>query len=116
LSQAWRATADGIEVALKVSTRARRAAIAGMAEDADRRAWLLVQVTAAPEGGRANAAVVALLAAALGVASSACELVAGAASRRKRVRVRGDAAALGRTLTRLSGRDAAVADGTGRDG
>jgi uncharacterized protein len=105
---------DGIEVAVKVIPRARRAAIAGEAEDADGRAWLLAQVTAAPESGRANVAVVALLAEALGVAASACEVVAGAASRRKRVRIRGDAAALGRAVAGLSGGDAAVRDGTDR--
>src|SRR4051794_35029216 len=89
---------DGIEVALKVTPRARRLAIGGRAEDADGRAWLLAQVTAAPESGRANVAVVGLLAEALGVPPSACDLVAGATSRRKRVRVRGDTAALGRTM------------------
>jgi uncharacterized protein len=100
--------ADGIEVALKVTPRARRAAIAGQAEDADGRAWLLAQVTEVPEGGRANVAVVALLAEALGVAPSACEVVAGAASRRKRVHIRGDATVLGRAMAGLSGADAAL--------
>jgi uncharacterized protein YggU (UPF0235/DUF167 family) len=103
LSRPWRPTADGVEVALKVTPHARRAAIAGRADDADGRAWLLAQVTAAPESGRANAAVVALLAEALGVAPSACEFVAGAASRRKRVRVSGDPAALDRALAALTG-------------
>lgn len=104
----------GIEVTLKVTPRARRAAIGGRAEDADGRAWLLAQVTAAAEGGRANAAAVEILAEALGVAPSACDLVAGAASRRKRVRIRGDAAALGRTMAGLSGEDAALGHGTDR--
>jgi uncharacterized protein YggU (UPF0235/DUF167 family) len=105
---------DGIEVALKVTPRARRAAIAGQAEDGDGRMWLLAQVTAAPESGRANLAVVALLAEALGVAPSACELVAGAASRRKRVRVRGDPAVLGGVMADLSQGEAAPRGGTER--
>ncbi|HSE06592.1 MAG TPA: DUF167 domain-containing protein [Methylomirabilota bacterium] len=47
-----------------------------------------VRVTAVPEGGEANRAVLALLAGALGVARSRIELVRGAASRDKRFRVR----------------------------
>jgi len=45
-------------------------------------------VTAAPEGGEANRAVVVLLAEAFGVAPSRIELVRGAASRDKLFRVR----------------------------
>jgi uncharacterized protein YggU (UPF0235/DUF167 family) len=46
-----------------------------------------VRVTAAPEGGEANRAVIALLAEALGVAPSRIALVRGAASRDKLFRV-----------------------------
>jgi uncharacterized protein (TIGR00251 family) len=47
-----------------------------------------IRVTAAPEGGEANRAVVVLLAEAFGVAPSRIELVRGAASRDKLFRVR----------------------------
>ena len=47
-----------------------------------------VRVTAAPEGGEANRAVIVLLAEAFGVAPSRIELVRGAASRDKLFRVR----------------------------
>jgi uncharacterized protein YggU (UPF0235/DUF167 family) len=46
-----------------------------------------VRVTAAPEGGEANRAVIALLADALGVAPSRIALVRGAASRDKLFRI-----------------------------
>ena len=105
---------DGIEVMLKVTPRARRAAIGGPTEDADGRAWLLAHVTPAAEAGKATLAAVELLAAALGVAPSACQVVTGAASRRKRVRVRGDAAALGRTLAGLL-TDGALGRGADRE-
>jgi uncharacterized protein (TIGR00251 family) len=49
---------------------------------------LRVRVTAAPEGGEANRAVIALLAEAFGVAPSRVELVRGATSRDKLFRVR----------------------------
>jgi len=48
---------DGIELALKVTPRAGRAAIEGAVVDAAGAAWLAVKVTAPPEDGRANAAV-----------------------------------------------------------
>ncbi|MCU1372826.1 MAG: hypothetical protein JWO68_112 [Actinomycetia bacterium] len=50
---------------------------------------LKVRVGAPPDKGRANDAVLALVADVLGVARSAVELVAGPTSRAKRVAVRG---------------------------
>ena len=48
-----------------------------------------IAVTSPPVDGEANAAVIALLADALGIAKSAIEVVAGASSRRKTLRVAG---------------------------
>jgi len=67
---------------LRVSPKAKRNAVAGWHGDA-----LKVSVTAVPERGRANDAVVALLAEALGVAPSSIEVVSGAASKDKVVEV-----------------------------
>jgi len=50
---------------------------------------LKVAVTSPPVDGEANAAVIELLAKTLGVARSAVEVVAGASSRRKTVRIAG---------------------------
>jgi uncharacterized protein (TIGR00251 family) len=50
---------------------------------------LKVAVTAPPVDGEANAAVIELLAKALGIARGAVEVVAGGSSRRKTIRVRG---------------------------
>ncbi len=50
---------------------------------------LKIDVTAPPEGGKANDAVIALLAKALGVAKSDVEIVRGLRSRDKLVRVHG---------------------------
>jgi uncharacterized protein (TIGR00251 family) len=54
---------------------------------------LKVAVTAPPVDGEANAAVIALLAKSVGVARGAIEVVAGASSRRKTVRITGVARA-----------------------
>jgi len=50
---------------------------------------LKVAVTAPPEKGKANAAIVKLLADILEVPSSSIEIVSGETSRRKRVRIEG---------------------------
>ena len=50
---------------------------------------LKVAVTSPPVDGEANAAVIELVAKALGVARGAVEVIAGASSRRKTVRVTG---------------------------
>lgn len=68
----------GAEFSLRVTPAARRNALDRM-EDGIIRA----QVTAAPEDGKATAAVAALLAQALGVAKSRLVLVRGATSREK---------------------------------
>ena len=48
-----------------------------------------IAVTAPPVDGEANTAVIELLAKSLGVAKSAIEVVAGASSRRKTIRIDG---------------------------
>ena len=67
---------------VRVQPRARRNEVVAQADGVFR-----VQVTAAPEGGEANRAVIALLADALGVAPSRIALVRGAASRDKLFRI-----------------------------
>ena len=67
---------------LRVSPRARRNAVLGLRGDT-----LKVSVTAVPERGKANEAVVALLAETLGVAPSSIEVVSGASSKDKVVEV-----------------------------
>ena len=67
---------------VRVQPRARRNEVVEQAGGV-----LRVRVTAAPEGGEANRAVIALLAEALGVAPSRIALVRGATSRDKLFRV-----------------------------
>lgn len=66
---------------LRVTPRAGRQSLR---RDGDR---IAVRVTAAPADGRANDAVIVLLAKALGVARTRLTLIRGAASRDKRVRL-----------------------------
>jgi uncharacterized protein (TIGR00251 family) len=93
--------ATGIRLKLKVQPKARRNAIDGTMPDAEGGAVLKLAVTAPPEDGKANQAVIALLARELGVAKAAISVVAGATDRRKVVEIRGDPAALGAAIDAL---------------
>jgi uncharacterized protein (TIGR00251 family) len=89
-----RATDDGIAFDVLVSPRASRARLGPVHGER-----IKVAVTSPPVDGEANAAVIELVARALGVTRGAVEITAGVASRRKTVRVRGvDAAALWRAV------------------
>lgn len=79
---------DAVRVAVRVVPGASRDEVVG-AMDAPGGARLRVRVAAPPEDGRANDAVRALLARALGVRSSGVEIVVGQSSRDKVVRVVG---------------------------
>jgi uncharacterized protein (TIGR00251 family) len=77
-------TAEGVRIAVLVTPRASRSAVSGVADDR-----LRVRIAAPPVDGAANAELARVLAAALGVPRGAVAVVAGAASRRKVVVVRG---------------------------
>ena len=72
-----------MQLDIRVQPRASRNAIE---VDGER---ITVRVTAAPESGKANAAVVALLAKRLRVPKSGVRIVRGVKSRNKRVRIEG---------------------------
>jgi hypothetical protein len=72
---------------IRVTPRSAKPGIGGWRADADGREELEVSVAEAPADGAANEAVIRLLAKALGVSRSEVEIVAGAASRHKRVAV-----------------------------
>ena len=85
---------------LKVQPKARREGVTGWTPDPDGMA-LKLSVGAPPEDGKANAAVIALLAKTLGVAKSAISVVSGATDRRKLVEIRGDETELRAALDAL---------------
>jgi uncharacterized protein (TIGR00251 family) len=99
--EAARAVEGGIRLRLKVQPKARREAVVGWTPDPDGVA-LKLAVGAPPEDGKANAAVIALLAETLGVAKSAISVVSGATDRRKLVEIRGDETELRAALDALA--------------
>ncbi len=90
--------AEGVRVALKVTPKAARAGVVGVETDVAGRAVLKVRVTAPPEGGKANAALVKMLAKAWKLPKGVLQVVAGGKDRRKMLMVSGDPAELGPRL------------------
>jgi hypothetical protein len=91
----------GVRLSVKVRPRAARSAVQGVEVEGER-AHLVVRVAAPPEGGKANAAAIRLLAKGCGVAASALSLVSGAAGRRKVLDVRGETDVLTQRLRALA--------------
>jgi hypothetical protein len=83
--------AKGVMIAVRLQPKASRAGIDGIGLDAEGRAFLRVRVTAPPEGGKANRALVKLLAKALRLPASTFQIVGGLKDRNKTVAVAGDA-------------------------
>jgi hypothetical protein len=91
----------GVIIAVRAHAGARQNGVTGTHDG-----MLRIAVTAAPEKGKANQAIVAVLSKALGVPKSAIELVAGATSPRKRFLIAGgDVGELETTIERLLGGD-----------
>lgn len=84
---------------LRVTPNAAGDRIEGVVSLSDGRPVLKVRVTAVPDKGKANAAVVKLLAKAWGVPRSSLSIVAGEKDRNKTVQVTGDPADLTARLT-----------------
>jgi len=94
----FRLTKDGLRVDLRVQPGARRDCVDGPVALDDGRIVLKLRVSAPPEGGRANAAVIRLLAKSWQLPKGALAVVAGPTMRRKTLSVAGDARALKQRL------------------
>jgi uncharacterized protein YggU (UPF0235/DUF167 family) len=86
----WSAVAGGVALAVRLTPKGGRDHIDGIALLADGRSVLKVRVAAAPSEGAANAALVRLLATAVGVPPRDVALAAGATARIKRLTISGD--------------------------
>lgn len=94
-------TPTGLRLRLRVTPAASLDRIDGPEALADGTVVLRLRVRAVPEDGRANDAVIRLLARALGLPRSAVTLVAGGNSRLKTVHLDGDPADLAMRLAKL---------------
>lgn len=79
-----RSDGEGVRLSIKVVPGASRSKVAGVFDRA-----LRIAVTAPPEGGRANAEVIDLLATTFGVKSAAVQILRGHTQRLKVVQIVG---------------------------
>jgi uncharacterized protein (TIGR00251 family) len=79
----------GLILAVRAQPKASRDAIVGVMATSDGQS-LKVAVTAAPDKGKANAAIAALVAEAFDVPKTAVSIIAGVADRRKLLRIVGN--------------------------
>jgi uncharacterized protein (TIGR00251 family) len=85
---------EGIRLAVRVTPKASANRLTGLIADGRGGYALKASVTAAPEDGKANAALIKLLARHFGLKQRELTVVAGAADRAKLVAIAGDPATL----------------------
>jgi uncharacterized protein (TIGR00251 family) len=95
--------ADGVRLAVRLAPKASAERILGLADEADGGVALKIAVTAAPEAGKANDALLAFLARLLRVPKRDLTLARGTAGRRKLVHVAGDPGLLAQRLEEALG-------------
>jgi uncharacterized protein YggU (UPF0235/DUF167 family) len=98
----WSAIAGGVALVVRLTPKGGRDAIDGIELLADGRSVLKVRVRVAPSEGEANAALVKLIAKAIGVPPRDVTLSAGASARIKRLAVAGDPPTLIAALEKIA--------------
>ena len=99
----WKILAGALSVSVRATPKGGRDSIDGTVELADGQTALKVRVRAAPTDGKANDALIRVLAKAVGVPPRAVTLLQGAAARTKTFRIEGDPARLAAALERAIG-------------
>jgi uncharacterized protein (TIGR00251 family) len=97
----FRTVADGLRLAVKLAPGAARQRLEGCVPAPGGGSALKIAVAAPAVDGKANAALVKLLADALGVAKGTITVVAGATQRRKLLHIAGEPGSLARRLAAL---------------
>lgn len=93
--------AGSVTFHVRLTPKGGRDAVEGWDAASDGSEHLKCRVREVPEDGKANDALIALLAKALAVAKSAIAIVSGATSRLKRIEIAGDPVALTARLEEL---------------
>jgi len=105
IGSAWTVESGGVTLYVRLTPKGGRDALEGIEALADGRSVLKARVRAAPENGRANEALIALIASALRVPKGAVAIRAGATSRVKTVFVAGAPALYLDALAKLAPTD-----------
>lgn len=103
LDPPWRASGEAVLLSLRLTPKSSRDAIEGVESLSDGRSVLKARVRAVPEDGKANDALLRLLAKALDMPQRALSLASGATGRTKTIRIEGAPEAIATRLKALSG-------------
>ena len=98
----WSPIAGGVGLVVRLTPKGGRDAIDGIETLSDGRAVLKARVQAAPSEGEANAALIKLIAKAVGIPPRDVTLVTGATARIKRLVISGDGPTLVAALEKIA--------------
>ncbi|MBP2484901.1 DUF167 domain-containing protein [Rhizobium leguminosarum] len=90
MSRPWSLFDGHLRLAVRLTPNGGRDAIDGIEADAEGEAFLKARVTAVPEKGKANKALILLIAKSLRIPKSSVSLVSGETARKKILRIDGD--------------------------
>ena len=101
-AEAWTPRADGLTLHVRLTPKSSRDALESVETLSDGQNVLKARVRAVPEDGKANAALIALVAKQLKCPASRISLASGATSRHKVLHLQGDPQELAAKLTALT--------------
>ncbi|MBY3387787.1 DUF167 domain-containing protein [Rhizobium laguerreae] len=90
MSRPWSLFDDHLRLAVRLTPNGGRDAIDGIEADGEGEAFLKARVAAVPEKGKANKALILLIAKSLRIPKSSVSLVSGETARKKILRIDGD--------------------------
>lgn len=103
MSRPWSLYADHLRLAIRLTPNGGRDALDGIEADSGGETHLKARVTAVPEKGKANKALILLISSALRIPKSSVSLVSGDTTRKKILRIEGDPEDLAKKLETLFG-------------
>ncbi|RUM24905.1 DUF167 domain-containing protein [Rhizobium vallis] len=98
MNRPWRLFGDHLRLAVRLTPNGGRDAIDGIEADGEAETHLKARVTAVPEKGKANKALILLISKSLGIPKSSVSLISGETARKKILRIEGDPEDLARKL------------------
>ena len=90
MSTPWQVSSDHLRLSVRLTPNGGRDAIDGVETGSEGECYLKARVSVAPEKGKANKALIALIAKSIGIPKSALSLVSGETARKKILRIEGE--------------------------
>lgn len=87
LQKPWSIDGEALRLSVRLTPNGGKDAVDGIDNDVEGRSYLKARVTAVPEDGKANKALIALLAKKLKIAKSSISLISGDTARKKILRI-----------------------------